>query len=314
MTRYSRFPAVIALAALLLSFCAAGQTLLVATTRGPSASNVSGTISGGLYTVNLASGTANFAAPLRMSGGRPVGVAGLATHPGTGTFYGITSSRSPNNPTSLVEVNPGTGDVSVIGELSQVGSDIVFDAQGTLYMWIPATHQIARVNLNNAAVTPLGRPGSQEALGGGLAIDSQGVAYVTPTGANGTLDTVDLKTGEFKTGPTLTGAQFAGAISAMTFTPSGLLLAVNSNAGSPAQSRLVTINTATGQISTIGALPEDSDALTFAPASHDTGLGLATMSGRTMALFALILGVVLALIGVVVFKWLRRKAPRPVIR
>jgi hypothetical protein len=305
MTRCLRFPAVIALATLLFSFGAAGQTVFVATMRGPAAASAPGTLMSGLYTVNLATGIAIFAAPLRVSGLRPIGVTGLAVHPRTGTFYGITAGRSPNNPRSLVVINPATGDASVVGELSQGGSDIVFDAQGTLYMWIPATHQIATVDLNSAAVTPLGRPGNQDALGG-LAIDSQGVGYVTPTGASGTLDTVDIKTGEFKSGPALTGAPFPGAITAMTFTPSGLLLAVNSNVGAPAQARLVTINTATGHISTIGTLPDDSDALTFQAASRDIGQVLATMSGRTMALLALILGLVLALIGVALVKRLRR--------
>jgi hypothetical protein len=304
MKRCSRFPAAVALAALLFSLSATAQTLFVATMRGQAAAAASSGIVSGLYTVNLATGTATFAAPLRVNGLRPVGVTGLAVHPGTGTFYGITSLLSPNNPKSLVVINAGTGDASVIGELSQAGSDIVFDAQGTLFMWIPATHQVATINLNNAAVTPLGRPGNAEALGG-LAIDTQGVAYVTPTGANGTLDTVDLKTGVFKTGPPLTGAPFQGAITAMTFTPSGLLLAVNSNVGSPAQARLVTINTSTGKVSTIGTLPEDADALAFAPASRDISQVLATMSGRTMALLALILGSVLALIGVALIKRLR---------
>jgi hypothetical protein len=304
MKRCPRFPAAVALAALLLSLSATAQTLFVATMRGQVAAAASSGIVSGLYTVNLATGTATFTAPLRVNGLRPVGVTGLAVHPGTGTFYGITSSLSPNNPKSLVVINAGNGDASVIGELTQAGSDIVFDAQGALFMWIPATHQVATINLNNAAVTPLGRPGNAEALGG-LAIDSQGVAYVTPTGANGTLDTVDLKTGVFKVGPSLTGAPFQGAITAMTFTPSGLLLAVNSNVGSPAQARLVTINTATGQISTIGTLPDDADALTFAPASRDIAQVLATMSGRTMALLALILGSVLAVIGVALIKRLR---------
>ena len=43
----------------------------------------------------------------------------------------------------------------------------------------------------------------------------------------------------------------------------GLLLAVNSNCGAPASTRLVTINTATGVVATIGALPDDTDALAF---------------------------------------------------
>lgn len=300
------FSAIATIACLLLSLSAAAQTLYVATMRGQAGSTpTSGTLVSGLYTVNLGTGVATFAAPLRMNGQRPVGITGLAVHPATGQFYGITSPVSPNNPRSLVRVDPATGDAALLGELSQSGSDIVFDASGTLYMWMPATHQIATINLNSGAVTPLGAPGKPDALGG-LAIDARGVAYVTPSGANGTLDTVNLKTGEFTMGPALIGAPFPGAITAMTFTPSGLLLAVNSNVGSPAQARLITINTASGQVATIGTLPDDADALTFAPASRDIGQVLGTLSGRTMALLALILGLVLALVGVALVKMLRR--------
>lgn len=300
--------AIAAVAACLSCLSAAAQTLYVATMRGQAASTADPSrapLVSGLYTVNLGTGTANFAAPLRVNGLRPLGITGLAVHPATGRFYGITSPLSPNHPKSLVAIDPATGDAAVVGELSHVGSDVVFDAQGQLFMWIPGTRQVARVNINNAAVMPLGTPGSEEALGG-LAIDSHGVAFVTPSGANGTLDTVDLRTGDFRRGPPLSGAPFPGAITAMTFTPSGLLLAVNSNVGSPAQARLVTINIATGQVQAIGTLPDDSDALTFAPASRDIGQMLATMSGRTMALLALILGLAIALAGVALFKMLRR--------
>jgi hypothetical protein len=291
----------------LSSVTAAAQTLYVATMRAQAASTSgpSSAVVSGLYTVNLSTGTATFAAPLRLNGVRAVGITGLAVHPTTGRFYGITSQLSPNSPKALVAVDPASGDAALIGELTHGGSDIVFDSSGQLFMWMPATHQIATVNINNGAVEALGPAGKAEALGG-LAIDNHGVAYVTPNGANGTLDTVDLRSGEFKTGPTLVGAPFPGAITAMTFTPSGLLLAVNSNVGSPAHARLVTINTATGQVANIGTLPDDSDALTFATANRDIGQVLATMSGRTMALLALILGLVLALVGVALFKLLRR--------
>jgi hypothetical protein len=307
MTRCQRFIAAAAIASLLSSLSAAAQTLYVATMRGQAASTPTtpNSLVSGLYTVNLATGTATFTAPLRINGLKSVGVTGLAVHPVTGQFYAITSALSPNNPSFLVTIDPASGDAGAIGELTQTGSDIAFDANGVLYMWIPASHRIATVNIKTGQVTPLGAANKEEALGG-LAIDALGVAYVTPAGANGTLDTISLKTGELKTGPTLKGAPFPGAITAMTFTPSGLLLAVNSNVGSPAQARLVTINTASGEISSIGTLPDDSDALTFAPASRDIGQVLATMSGRTMALLALILGLVIALTGVALFKLLHR--------
>jgi len=74
---------------------------------------------------------------------------------------------------------------------------------------------------------------------------------------------VDLASGALQIGPALTGAPFSTQINSMSFSPSGLLLAVNSNGGSPAETRLVTINTATGVVTTIGSLPDDTDALAF---------------------------------------------------
>ncbi len=295
-------------AALLLLSCLAfmplrvgAQTLYVASLRSQSASGLVGS----LYTVNLATGTATFAAPLRLNGVKPVGVTGLAVHPATSALYGITSSVSPNSPRSLVAIDAASGDTAVIGEMATEGSDIAFDASGTLYVWLPSRRQVAMVNINTAAITPLGSPGTAD-TSSGLAIDARGVAFVISGGAVGTIDTVDLRTGAIRTGPRLTGAPFPAAINSMTFSPSGLLLAVNSNAGVPALTRLVAINTATGAVSAIGTLPDDSDASTFAPASRDIGQVLGTMSGRTLALLALILGSVIAVAGMMLVKVVRR--------
>jgi hypothetical protein len=280
---------------------AGAQTLYVASVRSQSASGLVGS----LYTVNLANGTATFAAPLRLNGVKPLGITGLAVHPTTSALYGITASTSPNNPRSLVMIEAASGDAAVIGEMAVEGSDIAFDASGTLYVWIPSTRQVATVNINTAAITPLGSPGAPD-TSSGLAIDARGVAFVISGGALGTIDTVDLKTGAIRTGPRLTGAPFPAAINSMTFSPAGLLLAVNSNAGVPALTRLVAINTGTGAVSAIGTLPDDSDASTFAPAARDIGQVLGTMSGRTLALLALILGLVIAVVAMMLVKVVRR--------
>jgi hypothetical protein len=263
-----------------------------------------GTLFSGLYTVNLGTGTATFTAPLRV-GMKTVGITGLSVHPVSGAFYGITSTLSPNYPKMLVTVDPATGDVSPIGELSYPGTDVVFDAEGRLYIWLPGTRQIGLVDISNAKVTPIGRPGPPDALGG-LAMDPQGRMYITPGGANGTLDTIDPVTGEIHEGPHLTGAPYPGAITALTFTPSGLLLGVDSNVGSPAATKLVQINTATGAMTTIGVLPDDSDALTFGQPKRDVTEILRTLGGRTLALLALIAGLVLGLAAMAAFKLFRR--------
>src|SRR5262249_39717989 len=136
-----------------------------------------------------------------------------------------------------------------------------------------------------------------------------GVAYITPDGAVGTIDTVDLRTGVVKTGPQLKGAPYAAAINAMTFTPSGLLIAVNSNAGVPQATQLVSINVATGAVAAMGALPEDTDALTFTHGATPGVMGtLGTLSGRVIALIALGAG---SLLGLVAFAWWQRRSRPP---
>jgi hypothetical protein len=305
MNRRTPLRILIALATLLLCAAAAAQTLFATSVR-TFASGGHDKVVGSLYAVNLADASAKLVAPIRLGGQTAVGITGLAVHPTTGVFYGITSSVSPVNPGSLVTLDVSTGDADLIGPLGAAGSDIAFDPNGTLFAWLPATSQIGVVDLATAVVKPLGSPGTP-GNGGGIAIDKNGVAYVTPGGASGRLDRVNTSTGVILRGPQITGAPLPTGITAMTFSPSGLLLALNSNAGSPASVRLVTINTATGQVSSIGSLPDDTDSLAFVSGgSRDIRSALATMSGRTLALLSLILGLALAVGAMFLVKMLRR--------
>ena len=240
----------------------AQQKLYAASVRSAPSARGDVPIAGNLYSVNLATSTSTLVGAIRLPGGRPIGVTGLAAHPKSGVLYGITSEQSPNNPRSLVTIDPASGVATMVGELGTAGSDIAFDLKGTLFMWLPATSQLGIVNPSSAAVSPLGRPGPAGSPAG-IAIDPQGMVFVTAKGAGGTLDNVDLASGALQIGPALTGAPFSTQINSMSFSPSGLLLAVNSNGGSPAETRLVTINTATGVVTTIGSLPDDTDALAF---------------------------------------------------
>jgi len=243
-------------------FAAAQQKLYAASVRSAPSARGDVPIAGNLYSVNLATSTSTLIGAIRLGGGRPIGVTGMAAHPKTGVLYGITSEQSPNSPRSLVTIDPTSGQATLVGELSAAGSDIAFDAKGTLYMWLPGTSQLGTVDPSSAAVTALGRPGPPGSPAG-IAIDPQGMVFVTARGAGGSLDNVDLSSGSLQVGPLLTGAPFSTQINSMSFSPSGLLLAVNSNGGSPAETRLVTINTATGVVTTIGSLPDDTDALAF---------------------------------------------------
>jgi hypothetical protein len=115
---------------------------------------------------------------------------------------------------------------------------------------------------------------------------------------------VDLTSGALQIGPPLTGAPFSTQINSMSFSPSGLLLAVNSNGGSPANTRLVTINTATGAVATIGSLPDDTDALAFV----GEGSGLApTFTALNPGLRVVVVALSTALVALAVFVLLRRR-------
>ncbi|HET9653137.1 MAG TPA: hypothetical protein VFP36_13140 [Usitatibacter sp.] len=277
-----------------------GETLYAATVRTGSGGTES--ITGSLYLVNLGSGSATFIAPIRMNGNTPLGITGMAAHPSTGVMYGITSPLSGAHPQSLVTLEPNTGNATLVGDLRFPGSDIAFNKAGILFTWLPGSSQLGIVNLKTGAVTPIGNAGPAGTIAG-LAIDDRGAAYITPSGAGGTLDTVDIATGAIRRGPQLAGAPFASAINSMTFTPAGLLLAVNSNAGSPAATRLVTINTATGAVSSIGTLPDDTDALAFVSSQFRSE---PLITGQTLAL--LVLGVIALILGLI--GWAVGRRPR----
>jgi hypothetical protein len=254
---------ILAAALLMSAFGARGQThTLYAASVRSGGTNADVPIAGNLYTVNLANGQAALVGAIRLPGAKAVGVTGMAFHPQTGTLYGITSEQSPNSPHALVTIDATNGAATIVGDLGLVGSDLAFDAKGTLYVWMQGSSQLGTVDFASAKVTPIGRSGPPGPPAG-IAIDPQGMIYVTAKGASGTLDNVDVTSGALQVGPPLTGAPFATQINSMSFSPSGLLLAVNSNGGSPANTRLVTINTATGAVATIGALPDDTDALAF---------------------------------------------------
>jgi hypothetical protein len=277
------------------------QQLYAASVRSiAEGSGPEGQSGGSLYSVQLAGGSATFIAPIRLNGTVPIGITGLAAHRTSGVIYGITSPLSRNAPVSLVTVDPTTGNATLIGPMIQGGSDISFNRAGILFTWLPQTSQLGTVNLDTGVVTPIGTaraPGPPA----GLAIDDKGTAYVTPKGATGTIDTVDIATGTQTTGPPLTGAPFDSTINSMTFTPSGLLLAVNSNAGSPSTARLVTINVSTGVVSNIGNLPDDTDGLAFSNTSAQEASK--AIDWRTLALYVLAtIGAILGFIGWLVGK------------
>ena len=269
---------VTALLALLFSGAASAQLYAATGSNG---------VPGVLYNVNPATGASSAIGPI-VVGALPVSITGLAISPTTGVLYGAVANGSPNFGANLVTINPGSGAAAVVGPFGGAVSDISFNSAGTLFAWHNNTNRLATVNLATGAITDLGASGlAAFAGGGGLAIDSTGQGFVSVSLTTGTIDRVNTTTGAGTVGPAITGSPIAaGALNAMAFSPAGVLFAVDSNrSGSPTTNFLVTVNTTTGAITSIGALPGDTDAIVFAaPAGN-----VPTLSEWALILLAVML-------------------------
>ncbi len=250
-------------------------------------------VGGALYSVDSNTGKSTLMAPLRVGGAIPIGLTGLAIHPRTGVFYGITAGLSAQIPRSLVTIDPKTGNTTLVGSLNHEGSDIRFDTKGQLYVWLNDPPGLGRIDLGTGAATPIGSSGYSESLGGGLAIDREGSFYVSATNAAGTLDRIDLSNGHVTVGPRIVGAPYLSSINSLAFSPSGVLHAVNSNLGAPAKSALVVIDPKSGEAKELGALPNDVDPLAFAPSSVAASGDEPLVKPWMIALVAMAAGIVL---------------------
>lgn len=257
--------------------------------------------SGGvLYVVDPSNGAANAVGPLHI-GEKPIGITGLAVHPATGVLYGVTAGRSPNHRNSLVTIDRATAEATLVGEMRVSGSDISFNNAGELYVWLPDTNQIGRINLASGRVTPLGEIGESTRLEGGIAFDGRGNLYVTASGATGPIERRDPVSGAATSGPSLANAPYLSSLNSLAFAPYGELYGVNSNMGSPAHTALVKIDVGSGVVTQVGPLPEDTDCLAFVDAPRASFIGAQT-PGTLVLEGSVIAG------GVVGFAaWLRRR-------
>jgi hypothetical protein len=254
---------------------------------------------GTLYTIDPVTAAAAVVAPIRLNGVDPIGVTGLAVHPRTGVFYGITGRLSPAAPHALVTIDPETGNATLVGPLGAVGSDIGFSSEGTLYAWLGEINQLATIDLASGRATPIGPSGKAAENNGAFAIAADDTGYVAATGAAGTLDTIDLKSGARKLGPSLAGAPFPDAITNLSFAPSGKLFAVNANSGAPAEAVLVTIDPVSGVVTAIGALPTDIEGLIFAarPSTRSLSRNWGAISSALAAAMLLAIFAAMRLMG-----------------
>jgi WD40 repeat protein len=147
-------------------------------------------------------------------------------------------------------------------------ADITFRADGTLFGWSEGSDDLVTVNLATGVETVVADSGIGTA-GSGIAFSPSGTLFYAGSNSDGPLRTINPATGLPTTVVTMSGGPPANRVNALAFSPAGVLF------GSVKQSpgdALVTINTTTGVVTTIGALPPGIDAIAFAPAAQAQGV------------------------------------------
>lgn len=198
-------------------------------------------------------------------------ITGLAVHPITGVLYGSTGNNPSATAALLLTIDPVTALVTVIGSYNAgptntggtpaTMTDLAFDAAGNLYgIGSIGGPQLYSINTATAQATVIGTTGLTSTTGGGLDINLSGQAYGTPTASR--FGTYDLVTGAYTNiaDPVKPGG---GAYAALAFDENGVLYGLNSASGSPPPTFLVTIDPATGAVTSLGGSVTSLDAIAF---------------------------------------------------
>jgi hypothetical protein len=197
-------------------------------------------------------------------------ITGLAFHPITGVLYGSTGNAGAVD-AMLVTIDPTTALVTVVGAFNagptnSMGTpttmaDIGFDSAGNLYgVASIAGPNLYTINLATGQATLVGANGvTTSTTGGGVAIALDGTIYGTPTSSR--FGTYNSTTGAYTNiaNPTKPAG---GAYSALDF-DGNVLYGLNTGAGSPPPTALVTINPANGSVTLIGTSLNSLDAIAF---------------------------------------------------
>src|SRR5262249_54766330 len=137
---------------------------------------------GTLSQTNPATGASTSIGPVVTTGGLPLSLTGLAPTIASGataaTLYGSTGDNSPNNPRSLVTINPAQGQATVIGRfhtatnMGRAMADIVVAppnsaCAGTLLGVSSDDRRLYAIDPTTALVTPRGPtiPGANQGDG-----------------------------------------------------------------------------------------------------------------------------------------------------
>lgn len=243
-----------------------------------------------LYKVNPATGARS-----QTIGEIGFAVTGLAFDPTTGVLYGSTATNDANEPGSLIRINVATGAGTLVGAsgtkiitgCSSGTADITFITDGTLYGWTECSDQLVQINKATGVGTVIG-PGTGS-RGSGLSADpDNNVLWLTPEDDNGDYYTVDRTTGVVTSQGTLDGT-LGTPINSLAWTCDGETLfgTHQFDFSAPTPRELMTINTATDTINSIGDADMEQDAIAWKcapppPPAAPTCKGLpATITGTS---------------------------------
>lgn len=245
------------LATLAFAGAAEAKKLYAATARDDS----DGRSAGVLYVVDPATGKSRIIGPIRVDGTEAVAIDGLAVQPKTGVLYAITAGTTGEP--RLVTIDPRSGNARAIGPLGARGADLQFDGKGKLFTWLLQAGRLGVIDVATGHVSPLSKTDIPPARTAGLAMNAQGLAIVAARGSQTVFDKVDPATGSVVGGLELLDASIINAVNALAVSPGGALFAVNTAKEGRAKRELVSIDTESGNVTKIGALPDNVDALAF---------------------------------------------------
>jgi hypothetical protein len=221
----------------------------------------------------------------------PIGfsVTGLAVDPTDGTLFGSTgraTSGGATNPGSLVKINRTTGAGTLVGDVrpdTEAAGDITFTPGGALFGWlVPTSNDLVTIDKGTAAASIVGDSGIGT-IGSGLASSPSGILLHAALDS-GPLYAINPATGVGTAGPTLSGTSGL-QIPALSFNTAGTLFGSRLDYGStgPRPSELITIDTTTGTITSIGPSVSRLDALAFADSTRTITFEAAKKKARKAA-------------------------------
>ena len=180
---------------------------------------------------------------------------------------GLPGEKDLNFPGHLITIDKKTGEGTIVGDLLPTfdpAPDITFTSDGTLFGWSKATDDLVKIDLSSGSATSVGVSGLIT-FGDGLAASPSDVLFFAGDFDDGNLYTVDRTDGIPTLRATLNGIDHH-TINALTFNGSGLYgahrLSAFGGAG-PQAMELITINTTTGAITSVGTSVDNLSAIAF---------------------------------------------------